>query len=172
MDRTQKRELVATLKDVFSETALVVVTEYKGLSVAEMTDLRRRMKAAGAQFQVAKNRLVKLALADTPCAGISDLFTGPTAIAYSSDPVAAAKVTVEFAKQNEKLIVLGGTMGTTMLDADGVKSLASLPSLDELRGKIVGMIQTPATRIAGVLQAPGGQLARVLNAYATKDQAA
>ncbi len=172
MDRTQKRELVATLKDVFSETALVVVTEYKGLSVAEMTDLRRRMKAAGARFQVAKNRLVKLALADTPCAGISDLFTGPTAIAYSSDPVAAAKVTVEFAKQNEKLIVLGGTMGTTMLDADGVKSLASLPSLDELRGKIVGMIQTPATRIAGVLQAPGGQLARVLNAYATKDQAA
>jgi large subunit ribosomal protein L10 len=164
--------LVATLKDVFSETALVVVTEYKGLSVAEMTDLRRRMKAAGARFQVAKNRLVKLALADTPCAGISDLFTGPTAIAYSSDPVAAAKVTVEFAKQNEKLIVLGGTMGTTMLDADGVKSLASLPSLDELRGKIVGMIQTPATRIAGVLQAPGGQLARVLNAYATKDQAA
>jgi len=172
VDRTQKRELVATLKDVFSETALVVVTEYKGLSVAEMTDLRRRMKAAGARFQVAKNRLVKLALADTPCAGISDLFTGPTAIAYSSDPVAAAKVTVEFAKQNEKLIVLGGTMGTTMLDADGVKSLASLPSLDELRGKIVGMIQTPATRIAGVLQAPGGQLARVLNAYATKDQAA
>ena len=172
MDRTQKRELVATLKDVFSETTLVVVTEYKGLSVAEMTDLRRRMKAAGARFQVAKNRLGKLALADTPCAGISDLFTGPTAIAYSSDPVAAAKVTVEFAKQNEKLIVLGGTMGATVLDANGIKSLATLPSLDELRAKLLGMIQTPATRIAGVLQAPGGQLARVLNAYATKDQAA
>ena len=171
MDRTQKRELVATMKDVFSTTALVVVTEYKGLSVAELTDLRRKMKAAGAQFQVTKNRLVKLALADTPCAGISDLFTGPTAIAYSSDPVAAAKIAVEFAKQNEKLIVLGGTMGTTVLDANGVKALATMPSLDELRGKILGMIQTPATRIAGVLQAPAGQLARVMNAYATKDAA-
>ncbi|HKJ75188.1 MAG TPA: 50S ribosomal protein L10 [Alphaproteobacteria bacterium] len=172
MDRTQKRELVATMKDVFSETALVVVTEYKGLSVAEITDLRRKMKAAGAQFQVTKNRLIKLALADTPCAGISDLFTGPTAIAYSPDPVTAAKVTVEFAKQNEKLIVLGGTMGETVLDADGVKALAALPSLDELRGKMVGMLQTPATRIAGVLQAPAGQLARVMNAYATKADAA
>ena len=172
MDRTQKRELVATMKDVFSETALVVVTEYKGLSVAEITDLRRKMKAAGAQFQVTKNRLIKLALADTPCAGISDLFTGPTAIAYSPDPVTAAKVTVEFAKQNEKLIVLGGTMGKTVLDADGVKALAALPSLDELRGKMVGMLQTPATRIAGVLQAPAGQLARVMNAYATKADAA
>jgi len=172
VDRTQKRELVATMKDVFSETALVVVTEYKGLSVAEITDLRRKMKAAGAQFQVTKNRLIKLALADTPCAGISDLFTGPTAIAYSPDPVTAAKVTVEFAKQNEKLIVLGGTMGETVLDADGVKALAALPSLDELRGKMVGMLQTPATRIAGVLQAPAGQLARVMNAYATKADAA
>ena len=172
MDRTQKRELVATLKNVFSETALVVVTHYSGLSVAEITDLRRKMRAAGARFQVAKNRLVKLALADTPCAGIADLFTGPTAIAYSSDPVAAAKVAVEFAKQNEKLIVLGGTMGQTVLDASGVKALATLPSLDELRGKLVGMIQTPATRIAGVLQAPGGQLARVLGAYASKAEAA
>ena len=171
MDRTQKQELVATLKDVFSTTALVVVTEYKGLSVAELTDLRRKMKAAGAHFQVTKNRLTKLALADTPCAGIMDLFTGPTAIAYSSDPVAAAKISVEFSKQNEKLVVLGGTMGSTVLDADGVKALATMPSLDELRGKILGMIQTPATRIAGVLQAPAGQLARVLNAYATKDAA-
>jgi large subunit ribosomal protein L10 len=172
VDRTQKRELVATLKDVFSETTLVVVSHYSGLTVAEMTDLRRKMRAAGAQFQVAKNRLVKLALADTPCAGISDLFTGPTAIAYSSDPVAAAKVTVEFAKQNEKLIVLGGTMGLTVLDANGIKALATLPSLDELRGKLVGMLQTPATRIAGVLQAPAGQLARVLGAYASKAEAA
>lgn len=171
MDRTQKRELVATMKDVFSKTALVVVTEYKGLSVAEMTDLRRKMKAAGAQFQVTKNRLVKLALADTPCAGISDLFTGPTAIAYSSDPVAAAKIAVEFAKQNDKLVVVGGTMGATVLDANGVKALATMPSLDELRGKILGMIQTPATRIAGVLQAPAGQLARVMGAYAAKDAA-
>ncbi len=172
MDRAQKREMVATLNSVFSNTGVVVVTHYQGLTVAEMTDLRRRLAAAGASFKVVKNRLVKLALDGTEAAGIKDLFQGPTAIAYSDDPVAAPKVTVNYAKENEKLIVLGGAMGTTVLDVASVKNLAELPSLDELRAKLVGMINTPATRIAGVLQAPAGQLARVMNAYAQKSEAA
>lgn len=172
MDRTQKKELVASLNEVFSNAASVVVAHYKGLTVAEITDLRRKMKAAGASFQVTKNKLARLALEGTPCSGIADLFTGPTAIAFAADPVAAAKVAVEFAKGNEKLIVLGAAMGTKVLDAEGVKALASLPSLDELRARLVGMISTPATRIAGVLQAPAGQLARVMGAYAAKDEAA
>ncbi len=172
MDRAQKSELVTTLNQVFSNTGVIVVTHYSGLSVAEMTDLRVRMAEAGAAMKVAKNRLVKLALEGTDAAGISELFTGPTAIAYSDDPVAAPKVVMDFAKSNEKLVVLGGVMGTTILDPAGVKALSDLPSLDELRAKLVGMINTPATRIAGVLQAPAGQLARVMNAYASKDEAA
>lgn len=172
VDRAQKRELVATLHQYFEETSIVVVTQYKGLTVAEMTDLRRRMIAAGASFKVTKNRLTRLALDGTQFQAIGHLFTGPTAIAYSKDPVAAAKVAVEFAKGNEKLVILGGALGAQALDVEGVKALATLPSLDELRARLVGMISTPASRIASVLQAPGGQLARVFKAYADKDTGA
>ena len=172
MDRTQKAEVVTALNQVFSNTGVVVVTHYQGMTVAQMSDLRVRMAEAGANFKVVKNRLVKLALEGTDAAGIQDLFQGPTAIAYSEDPVAAPKVAAGYAKENEKLVILGGTMGDNVLDPSGVKALAELPSLDELRAKIVGMIQTPATRIAGVLQAPAGQLARVMGAYAAKSDAA
>jgi large subunit ribosomal protein L10 len=171
VDRAQKAELVSELKGVFDRTGLVVVAHYSGLTVAEMTSLRVQMHGVGAQFRVTKNRLTKLALEGTKCESISHLFTGPTAIAYSDDPVAAAKVSVEFAKKNEKLIVLGGVMGETELDASGVKALASLPSLDELRAKILGVINAPATKVAGVLQAPAGQLARVFAAYGNSEAA-
>jgi large subunit ribosomal protein L10 len=164
--------MVATLNDVFSSTGVVVVAHYSGLNVAEMSALRSRMKAAGARLKVAKNRLVKLALKGTDAEHMSGLFQGPTVIAYSDDPVAAPKVAADFAKQNQKLVILGGAMGPTHLDAGGVEALAKMPSLDELRARIVGMINTPATRVAGVLQAPAGQLARVFGAYAKKDEAA
>ena len=172
MDLEQKRELVTELNAVFSNAASVVVTQYSGLSVSEITDLRNQMRAAGASFKVTKNRLTRLALADTPYAGLADMFTGPTAIAFSEDVVAPAKVAVDFAKKNDKLVVVGGAMGESVLDVDGVKALASLPSLDELRGKIVGLLQAPATKVAGVVQAPAGQLARVLGAHASKGEAA
>jgi large subunit ribosomal protein L10 len=166
LDRTEKRDFVASLASVFAETSMVVVTRNKGLTVAEVTDLRRRMRAAGVTYKVAKNRLTALALEGTSFDGIKPLLKGPTALAWSADAVAVAKVAVEFAKTNEKLVVLGGALGTQTLDASGVKALSELPSLDELRGKLLGMLQTPATRIAGILQAPGGQIARVLAAYA------
>lgn len=166
MDRTEKADLVASLHQTFEDTSMVVVTHYSGLTVAELGDLRGRMREAGALFKVTKNRLTRLALKDTKFEALSDMFTGPTAIAYSDDPVAAAKVAVNYAKENDKLIVLGGGLDAETLDADGVKALATLPSLDELRAKIVGMLNTPATRIAGVLQAPGGQVARVISAHA------
>lgn len=172
MERAKKEQLVTDLSGTFGDAALVVVTHQNGLTVAESTDLRRRMLAAGASFRVTKNRLAKRALAGTPYEGLSDLFEGPTAIAYSTDPVAAAKVAVGYAKDNEKLTVIGGALGEKRLDADGIKALATLPSLDELRAKLVGMISTPATRIAGVLQAPAGQVARVLAAHAEQDNAA
>ena len=172
VDRAEKAELVSSLNQVFSNTTVVVVAHYSGLSVADMTTLRGRMRNAGASLKVAKNRLAKLALKGTDVEHISGLFQGPTVIAYSDDPVAAPKVASEFAKANEKFVLLGGAMGRTNLDAKGVEALASLPSLDELRAKLVGMIQTPATRIAGVLQAPAGQLARVFAAYAKRDEAA
>ncbi len=172
MDRKEKSELVAALHEKFSEAGLVVVTHNQGLTVAEMTDLRRRVRGAGAGFKVTKNRLTRLALAGTKFEGLGNLFTGPTAIAYSKDPVAAAKAVVDFAKGNEKLVILGAALGSNVLNVEGVKALATLPSLDELRGRLLGMLQTPATRIAGVLQAPGGQIARVLAAYAKKDEAA
>jgi large subunit ribosomal protein L10 len=172
VDRGEKEQLVASLKQTFQESAIVVVTHYSGLTVAEMTDLRGRMREAGAGFKVTKNRLTRLALEGTKFAPLSDYFTGPTAVAFSEDPVAAAKVAVGFAKDNDKLIILGGAFGEEMLDVNGVRTLASLPSLDELRGKLVGMLQTPATRIAGVLQAPAGQVARVIGAYGAKDEAA
>jgi len=172
VDRSQKRETVVELQDVFSNASAVVVAHYSGLNVAEITDLRRRMRDAGANFKVTKNRLTKLALDGTPYGQIADLFSGPTAIAYSEDPVAPAKVAVEFAKGNDSFVVLGGAMGETRLDVGGVKALAELPSLDELRGKLVGLLQAPATKVAGVLQAPAGQLARVMSAQGAKEEAA
>jgi large subunit ribosomal protein L10 len=172
LDRTEKREFVASLAAVFAETSMVVVTRNDGLTVADATILRQRVRAAGATYKVAKNRLANLALAGTRFEGISPLLKGPTALSWSADPVAVAKVLVEFAKTNEKLVLLGGALGTQTLNVDGVKALAELPSLDTLRAQLVGMISTPATRIAGVLQAPAGQLARVFGAYAKKDEAA
>lgn len=171
MDRVAKEQLVSDLHAVFEGTSSVVVTHYTGLSVAELGDLRTQMREAGASFKVTKNRLTRLALAGTKYEGLTDLFTGPTAIAYADDPVAAAKAAVGFSKKNEKLVVLGGAVGSETLDADGVKALATLPSLDELRAKIVGILSTPATRVAGVLQAPAGQLARVLSARGQQDAA-
>jgi large subunit ribosomal protein L10 len=172
VDRATKKEWVGSLHGALGEAGLVVVTHYTGMTVAEMTTLRGRMRGAGASFKVVKNRLTRLALAGTGYEDLADLFKGPTAIAFSKDPVAAAKVAVEYAKANEKLKILGGSLGGKSLDTDGVKALATLPSLDELRGRLLGMISTPATRIAGVLQAPAGQLARVLKAKAEKDDAA
>ena len=172
MDRTQKEELVSTLHEVFGAATLIVVACPVGLTVAQSTDLRKQMRDSGASFKVTKNRLTRLALKGTTFEPLTDLFSGPTAIAYSDDPVAAAKVAVQFAEKNEKLVILGGALQGQVLDVSGVTALAKLPSLDELRGKLVGMIQTPATRIAGVLQAPAGQLARVMGAYANKGEAA
>jgi len=172
VERAEKREFVAEMNTVFKNTGSIVVAHYTGLTVAQMNDLRSKMRVAGGTVKVAKNRLAKIALQGTESEGISNLFEGQTLIAYSDDPVTAPKVAVDFAKINDKLVVLGGAMGTTNLDAEGVKALASLPSLDELRAKLVGMIQTPATRIAQVVNAPAGQLARVFGAYARKDEAA
>ena len=172
MDRTQKEELVASFNDAFSKATLVVVTSQNGLSVAQSTELRREMRNAGASFKVTKNRLTRLALKGTKFEHLSDLFKGPTGIAYSDDPVAAARVAVKFAEDNDKLVVLGGGLDEQALDVSAVTALAKLPSLDELRGKLVGMIQTPATRIAGVTQAPAGQLARVISARAEQGEAA
>ncbi len=172
MNRAEKNEVVTSLHDVFKNAGVVVVAHYSGLSVAEMTDLRGRMRGAGASLKVAKNRLVKLALEGTEVAHTSDLFTGPTVIAYSDDPVAAPKAAAEFAKGNDKLVILGGAMGATALDPEGVKTLASLPTLDELHATIAGMINRPATKVAMVLQAPAGQLARVFGAYANEENAA
>jgi large subunit ribosomal protein L10 len=170
VDRAQKSELVTTLNTVFKETGVVVVTHNLGLTVPQMNTLRSKMAEAGGSTKVAKNRLAKLALEGTDAAGIADLFTGPTMVSYSGDPVAAPKVIADFAKTHDKLVILGGALGSTVLNADGVKALADLPSLDELRARLVGMIQTPATRIAGVTQAPAAQLARVMQAYADKDK--
>ncbi len=172
MDRAEKREFVTELNGVFKSAGSVVVAHYTGLSVAQMSDLRSKMRQAGGTVKVAKNRLAKIALEGTDSEGMSDLFQGQTLIAYSEDPVTAPKVAADFAKGNDKLVILGGAMGPTMLDQSGVKQLADLPSLDELRARIVGMITTPATRIAGVTQAPAGQLARVLGAYARKSEEA
>jgi large subunit ribosomal protein L10 len=172
VDRSGKQELVSELHQTISEANLVVITKQSGLTVAEVSDLRRKMRDAGAGFKVAKNRLAQLALKGTKHEGLDTLLKGPTAIAYSADPVAAAKVAVTFANSNEKLTIVGGSMGTNLIDAAGVKALATLPSLDELRAKLLGMLQTPATRVATVVQAPAGQLARVFGAYAKKGETA
>ena len=170
MDRLQKEDLVASLHDVFGTTNLVVVTRPIGLTVAESTDLRRRMRESGANFKVTKNRLTRLALKGTKFEPLSDFFIGPTAIAFSEDPIAAAKVAVNFAEKNDKLEIIGGSLYEEILDKAGISTLARLPSLDELRGKIVSLINAPATKIARVLGAPASQVARVLQAYAGRDE--
>ena len=172
MERANKSTLVASLNQTFKTAGVIVVAHNKGLTANQVLDLRNKMAAAGASMKVAKNSLVKLALDGTDAKGIAGLFTGPTVIAYGNDPVAAPKVVADFAKGNDKFVILGGQLGITTMDANAVKALASLPSLNELRGRLIGMLQTPATRIATVVAAPASQLARVLNAYATKDEAA
>jgi large subunit ribosomal protein L10 len=170
LERAKKAESIETLKGVFAEAGAVVVTHYTGITVAQMEDLRGRLRKEGARFKVVKNRLAQKALDGADDAALA-LFKGPVGIAFGPDAVSAAKVSTQYAKDNEKFTIIGGMMGDQVLDAKGVDALAKLPSLDELRGRLIGMINTPATRIAGILQAPAGQLARVLNAYATKDAA-
>jgi large subunit ribosomal protein L10 len=169
LDRAEKKECVGALADVFKSTSVVVVAHYSGLTVAQMQNLRKQMRAAGATVQVAKNRLVKIALEGSEVASISELMRGPTLIAYSDDPVAAPKAAAAFAKENDKLVILGGAMGSTVLSPDAVRSLATLPSLDELRAKLLGLIQAPATKLAQLATAPAAKLARVFAAYADRD---
>ena len=171
MDRAQKAESIETLKGVFADSGAVVVTHYLGLTVAEMTDLRGRLRKEGATLKVVKNTLAQKALDGSVGEAGDALFVGPVAIAYAPDPVSAAKVATQYAKDNEKFTVVGGLMGQTVLDEKGIKALATLPSLDQLRAKIIGLVQAPATKVAGVLQAPAGQVARVIGAYAAKDAA-
>ena len=159
MDRSNKEKLVAALNASLSDTTCFVITHQRGMTVAEVTQLRGQMRAAGASFKVTKNRLARLALKGTKFEQLSALFTGPTAIAYSRDPVAAAKIAVEFAGKNDKLAIVGGALDRQQLDAAGVKALATMPSLDELRGKLIGLVQAPAA-----------QLARVLSAHAEAEQ--
>jgi large subunit ribosomal protein L10 len=171
MDRSQKADAVASLNATFNEVGVVVVTRNLGMTVAQSTALRVKMRESGASFKVSKNSLAKLAVANTDYAGIGDLLTGPVALATSVDPVAAAKIAVEFAKTNDKLEIVGGAMGSVLLNADGIKALASLPSLDQLRGTLIGIFQAPATKIAQLTTAPAAKLARVFNAYAEKEAA-
>jgi len=168
VDRAEKQQLIATLHETLKTAELVVVTQQSGLTVAEVTNLRRQMRQAGAGYRVAKNRLARRALEGTKFEGLSPMLKGPTALAYSADPIAAAKVAVTYANSNDKLTIVGGVMGGQVLDSSGVKALATLPSIDELRGKSVGLLVAPATKIARVLQAPAGQLARVVKAFADK----
>jgi large subunit ribosomal protein L10 len=172
VDRAEKKELIAALNAAFKATNVVVVAHYSGLTVAQMQVLRKQMRAAGASVRVAKNRLAKIALDGTDVASIGSLLKGPTLIATSNDPVAAPKVAVDFAKGHEKFVILGGAMGKTALNPDGVKALASLPSLDELRARLVGLIVAPATKIAQLVNAPAAKVARVVQAYAAKGEAA
>jgi len=170
VDRAAKQELISTLNATFKDAGTVVVAHYAGMTVAQMTDFRKRMKDAGGAVKVTKNRLTKLALKDTDAAGIADLFKGPTVIAHSKDPVAAARIAVKYSKENEKLVILGGSMGKNVLGPDAVKALADLPSLDELRAKLIGLLNAPATKIARTIKEPGGQLARVIQAKAAKGE--
>ncbi|MFC4724657.1 50S ribosomal protein L10 [Glycocaulis abyssi] len=171
MERAQKVEAVDAYKGIFAGAGSVVIAHYSGLTVAEMTSLRAELRKSGGQLKVVKNRLAKIALKGSAAEGAADMFTGPVAIAYAEDPVAAPKATADFAKKNDKLVLLGGFMDVTVLDEGQVKALATMPSLDELRGKLIGLIQAPATKVAGVVQAPAGQLARLLQAYADKQAA-
>ncbi len=172
MDRTEKEAVVADLHRTFDDATLLVITQQSGLTVSEVSELRRQMRAAGATYKVTKNRLTKRALEGTKFQALKPLFTGPTAIAYSDDPVAAARVCVEFAKKNEKLTVIGGALGEEELDIGRINYLAQLPSLDESRAKLIGVVQAPATKLAGVIQAPASQLARVFSAYGSQENAA
>lgn len=172
MDRAEKQALISNLNAAFKATGVVVVSHYTGMTVAQMTDYRRRMKEVGGSVKVAKNRLAKIAIKDTDAAPLADLFKGPTCIATSKDPIAAAKVAVAYAKVNDKLVILGGAMGKTVLDPNGVKALAELPSIDELRAKLLGLFNTPATQLVRTLKEPGAALARVLQAKASKADAA
>ena len=172
MDRAAKKELVTTLNGILKDTTVVVVAHYSGLNVTQMQNLRKQMKQAGAAVKVAKNRLAKIALEGTDAAVIVPLLKGPTLIAYSGDPVAAPKVATDFAKTHERFVILGGAMGKTALDANAVKALAALPSLDELRARVIGLIEAPATKIARVINAPAVKVARVVQAYAEKSEAA
>jgi large subunit ribosomal protein L10 len=172
VERAEKRELVGSLQSSFADAGSIVVARNAGLTVTDLETLRKQMKQAGGTVKVAKNRLAKLALKETDTADISALFTGPTVLAYAKDPMTAPKVAAAFADKNQKFVVLGGAMGKTGLDADNVKALATMPSLDQLRATLAGMLKQPATRIASVLQAPGGQIARVLSAYSEKGNAA
>jgi large subunit ribosomal protein L10 len=171
MDRVQKKKAVAELASTFAAVPVVIVARNLGLTVAQSSELRRKMRAAGAKFQVTKNRLTRLALVGTDYEPLGALLTGPCAIATSPDPVAAAKIIAEFAKGNNKLEIVGGAMGAVILDVQGVKALAELPSLDELRAKIIGLVNAPATKIAQVVTGPAAKLARVFGAYAAKEAA-
>jgi large subunit ribosomal protein L10 len=168
MDRSQKADAVAQLNAVFNEVSVVVVTRNLGMTVAQSTDLRTKMRDAGASYKVAKNRLARLALENTDYVGLDDMFTGPVGLAWSKDPVAAAKAAVDFAKTNDKLEIVGGSMGSVVLDEAGIKALASMPSLDELRAKLIGLVNAPATKIAQVVTAPAAKVARVFAAFADK----
>ncbi|CAN1721244.1 Large ribosomal subunit protein uL10 [Hyphomicrobium sp. 1Nfss2.1] len=172
MDRAAKRELVASLNTALKDSGLVVVAHYAGMTVAQLTDYRQKVKEAGGKVKVAKNLLAKLALKDTSYEPITDLFKGQTCVAYSEDPIAAAKASVAYAKGNDKLVILGGAMGSTVLDANGIKALAELPSLDELRATLIGLLNAPATKIARTIMEPGAQLARVVQAKASQSEAA
>jgi large subunit ribosomal protein L10 len=172
VDRAQKRELVATLNEEWKDSGVLVVAHYTGMTVAQMTEFRKRMKEAGGTVKVAKNKLAKLALQGTQSEGAADLLKGQTCVAYSEDPVSAAKVAVKYSRENEKLVILGGTMGRTVMDVNAVKALADLPSLDELRAKLIGLVQAPATKIARILSEPGAMLARVIQAQGAKGEGA
>jgi large subunit ribosomal protein L10 len=172
VDRAAKQELVTTLHDVFKDTGVIVVAHYAGMTVAQMTEFRKRMKEAGGTVKVAKNTLAVLALKETNSQGISDLFKGQTCIAYSSDPMVAARIAVKYSRENDKLVILGGAMGSNILDSASVKALADLPSLDELRAKLIGLLNAPATKIARTIMEPGAKLARVIQAQASKGEAA
>lgn len=171
MDRAQKRQLVSTLNEEWKGTGVMVIAHYKGMTVAQMTDFRKRVREAGGVVKVTKNRLAKLALQGTDVEAVSDLLKGQICVAYSEDPIGAAKASVKYAKENDKLVILGGAMGKTRLDGAGVRALADLPSLDELRGKLIGLIQAPASKIARIVKEPGGMLARVLAAKGSSEEA-
>ncbi|MDX2264157.1 MAG: 50S ribosomal protein L10 [Hyphomicrobiales bacterium] len=170
MDRAQKKEMVEDLGQIFSESGSVVVARYAGLTVAQLTDLRRRMGAVGAKFSVIKNRLAKIALENSDRGSAGDMFTQPTGIAYAKDPVAAAKVAAQYAKENEKFVIVGGLLGKTALNDEGVKALASMPSMEELRSKLLGTLNAPASKLARTLNAPAASLVGVLEAHRKKQE--
>jgi len=166
VDRAEKAEMVETLGNIFASSGSVIVARYSGMTVAEISDLRGRLRQAGARFKVTKNRLAKIALANAEVPDAGDLFVQPTGIAFAEDPVAAPKVLTEYAKQNQKLVLIGGILGKTTLDAEGVEALAKMPSIDEMRAKLLGVLNEPGAKLARTLNEPGNKLARQLNAPA------